>query len=291
MKYQINFMQKLIFVLVALLFNNARGQSNEWLSIGIVRTDGIIIPTHRLQSNVWKDITAKAREFRFFESTITEWYFIPFSSAPYYLKVGSLVNYDPDNDISSGYGYISDYNPHNLTRYVFPIRKVGISFSKKVSARIFKTINDSSKVWKDIYDLVSHGTIKVDTNYMEMGRWDKYFGKNHIVEFDRIYLKGVQADSFNVYYFEANYRVGNSGCQLIIYSNGWIIYRDNKYKVINDFIGFDDCDFKMLSGALVTPLSVIKMNNHYYLYLINQAWEGEDYSLWQITKNKIVRVN
>jgi hypothetical protein len=283
-------MKNIIVLLILLLPSHIFSQTEEWLTIGIVRTDGIIAPTFRYENNQWKKIYGQKDEFRFYEGFLRKWYFVPFDKDPYYLNVGSLVEYDPDSDISSGYGYLSDYPRINLTRHIFPIEKVGICLSKEYPITLFHTIEDSSKVWKEIFNLVSPRKIEIDTHFMKPENWNKYFGEDHIVDFKNINLRGTVLDSLGIYYFEVYYPFGQNECKSVIYCSGWVVNNSNKYKILNDFIGFDDCDSKMLSNIPVTPLFVIKMNNELYIHLINHSWEGEDYGLWKISQDKIEKM-
>ena len=278
-------MKKTFFLLIILSHSLSFGQSREWLTLGIVRTDGIIVPTFRFEENKWRNITNKMDEFTFYESRLRKWYFIPFSGEPYYLNVGSLVNYDADNDMHSGYGYLSDFPRTALTRNIFPIQKVGVCLSKEYPISIMNPIEDSTTQYKEIFNLVSQAKIEVDTNFLRLEYWDEYIGKNHYVDFTNINLKGTNLETFGIYYFETYNFFGEAGCQTIIYRSGWIIKINDDYRLIKDFIGFDDCDFKMLSSVPVTPLFAISVNDRFFLLVIQHYWEGEDFELWEITED------
>jgi hypothetical protein len=284
-------MKKIAFIIIFLSSSSLIGQSYEWLSIGIVRTDGIVVPTFRFEDNKWWNITNKLKKFRKFESRLRKWYFIPFTGEPYYLNVGSLVHYDPDSDISSGYGFLSDYQRSELTRNIFPVKKVGVGLSKEYPVSLFRSIDDSTTEYKMILNLVSRTKIEVDTTSRLLDFWDKHLGKNHIVDFSRISLKGTQVGTISLYYYEAYQFFGGDGCPMITYRSGWVFQNKDDYKLIGDFTGFDDCDFKQLSSIPVTPVFTININDEYFLFLIQHHWEGEEYGLVKISEDKFTSVN
>lgn len=277
-------MKKTILLFLFIFSSFSFAQNNSWLSLAIVRTDGIIVPTYRYQNAEWKNICGRMNEFRFYESTLRKWFFYPFDSQPSILNVGSLVHFDPDSDISNGYGYISNYHRKNLTTNIFPVSKAGVCLNKEYPISIFKSVVDSTKYWNDIFNIVAKQKIEIDTNYWKKEKWDFHFGKEHIVNFNSIVLKSIIIGSSKVFYYEANHYFGEADCKSIIFINGWVVHTGNQYKVIDEFIGFDDCDFKLLSSQPVTPLMAIEVDERIYLLNINHAYEGEDYKLWEITK-------
>jgi len=260
------------------------------MSICIVRTSGIIIPSVRFYQDNYTSICCNESDLKRYEDKISKWYFVPFEGNPYYLnsknriKVRSDENEYEYGDAEEFFGYTSDYIIPNKIVAKYPENIIGICLSKEHPVSVFKYIGDTTKIWKDIYDKVAFQKIDLNNSFLDLESSENLIGKDQTVYFESMKLFGAELNNSGLYFYETMKSLTEE-CHAFAVSHGLFINRNSEYKLLENYSGIADCDFKGTDIPII-PLATFEKNGKIFLYSIYSDWDYGGISFSEIKIDK-----
>jgi hypothetical protein len=268
-----NNIMKLIVVVIS-LSTICFSQDTNSVSFAVVDTYGYVSPIFTYKNSQWTNFFDSSDEY----NRIETWFFTPFRQS-LQLKVDSTMHRLGHTPRPHRLGYKSNLRElYNLRDH----NALGIASNINLSFSNFDNISPNTETWEKIFNLTSKIQIPENAPYLSSEYWSKYFTPNNIATFSNMKLFETTLDSVSIYYFEMNQTFGDDHCPSYLFSNGWIIYKDSGFRIIDQFVGLDDCDFKMLSNRPTTPLMGFYLFDKLLVFVEKSQWEGQAYAIYEI---------
>ncbi len=267
----------LIFLLIFLSICSA--QNTNGISIALIDNQGFINPILHFENDRWLGLFDDGDYDKY---THLEWYFTSFIK-PMVLIPDSTLYLIEKEGYYTRYGFKSNYSTQQSHR---DLKFIGIGISKKTNAEIFNLINQESKTFKIVLDIVSETKFPKNRPYTNYKYLSKYFGEELKLKISNIKLWEAESDKFNLFYFYTAIEYGEGTCKSHVNYQGWIKEVKGKYKLINEKFKIDDCDYKLTTNQI--PLSLMTIENEFYVLTEEPQWEGRAYNIFGISQQTIL---
>jgi len=260
----------ILFILIGFLHSE-----DEFLTISVVRNDGILIPFIRYDNNEWYRILNKPDLFKLYEDYIQKWYLTTSDRNNFIIEPGKKINFDEDGN--EMYGYLT--NARELVK-LMPIRFsqiIGLATNIKIPITPVGRYTASDDKKQKLDSMIINYLENTDQKTSSKLRNTKGFtGK--LLDIQSIEYFSI--DSKIYYYIEAGKNLGNENdCPYFFKSFFWIIENNDDLKIIYKGYTFDNCDYKLVSSIGLKAYGALKVDGKLYVIIINNTWDGQDYIL------------
>lgn len=260
----------LIIISVSFLFSE-----DKFLTISIVRNDGILIPFMRYENNEWYRILNNPDLFKFKEDYVQRWYLTTLDGKNHIIDQGKKINFSENGN--EMHGYLT--NARELIK-LMPIRFsqiIGLStnFEIPITPVVRYIASDDKKL--QLNSIIIEYLENIDKKTSSKLRKEIGFNEKLL---DIQSIEFFSIDSKIYYYIEAGKKLANDDdCPYFFKSFFWIIENNEDLKIIYTEYTFDNCDYKLVSCIGRKAYGALMVDGNLYVIVINNTWDGQEYFL------------
>jgi len=303
------------FMIILLLICNAvaTNEALDALWVGIVRTDGILVPIGTYYKDKWintwpqPSIDEQPQVDKLVKTTNGKaplqnipgpWkgavkaipenvYLWSEGSGPNNLKVLNVERYS--SHCSGGWALKTSLQPTKKERAA-PISKIGIATNFNTNVIPFKKIDDSRVGFR----LLQAIKTKFDEKEKVSPAAPLKDRGNRAIELLEIYKAGNDINGRSLYFIGAQRRypkpsdAPDADCYDLNCLNSWVAQQGNKIFFLSSEFTATDCDGKEMND--VVPDAVISVQKRYYVVSENYGYEWESYTIHEILDGSMKEV-
>jgi hypothetical protein len=272
-----NHMKRIIFLIFLLSTVILSQSKKEFLSIAVVRADGILVPVSRFENDTLLNVSNNYKSWWGYERFVDEWYYYSKDNIESNLLSGDLIFFDPDGECS-GQGFITNLPIKNFRQHIYPIDIEGFATNKEI--KILRKEKIHPVEIENLDQLVPSKVYLEEDLKSQIRR----FQPNQIIP-DSITTKLlniwlIKSSDANYFRYTTSFSFIDSIFIVDVNQNGWIKQNGNKYELYPDepiiveyYLGRDE--YK--SGSFGYPVGLFEYKNKIFFVDEDRYWEGVEY--------------
>ena len=270
-------MKKMIFFFFLFSTLILSQSKKEFLSIAVVRVDGILVPVSRFERDTLVNVSNNYKTWWGYERFVDDWYYYTKDNTKSKLLIGDLVFFDPDGECS-GQGFITNLPVKNFSQHIYPIEIAGIATNKEIKILRKEKIDT---VWFEKFD---------DLNLTKVYLTEKLKSQIRRFQPNQTIPDNITTNLYNIWFintsfgnfynYETSFSFIDSTSTVNVNQNGWIKQNGNEYDLYPNKPIIDEKDNgrdENKSGSFSFPIGLFEYNNKIFFVDKVQYWEGVEY--------------
>jgi len=249
----------------------------EFLSIAVVRADGILVPVSRFENDTLINVSDNYKIWWGYERFVDDWYYYSKDNIESNLLSGDLVFFDPDGECS-GQGFITNLTIKNFSQHIYPIDIEGFATNKEIKILRKEKINP---VEFDKLDNLIPTKVHLDKDLKSQIR---KFQPNQVIPdsvtttVHNIWI--INTSHGNYYKYESSFSFIDSIFTVNVNLNGWIKQNGDEFELFpNDPLIDKKYNLPYEDKGAISdfPLGLFEYKNTIFFVNQVQYWEGVEY--------------
>ena len=270
-------MKRIIFLFFLFSTVILSQSKKEFLSIAVVRADGILVPVARFENDTLINVSNNYKKWWGYERFVDDWYYYSKDNIESNLLSGDLVFFNPKGSYS-GQGFITNLKIKNFRQHIYPIDIEGFATNKEIKLLRKEKINPVE--FEKLYNLIPT-KVYLDKDLKSQIR---NFQPNQIIpdsittKLRNIWL--IKASDANYFSYTTSFSFIDSIFTVNVNQNGWIKQNGNKYKLYPEEPIIDEEYFgraENKAGSFRYPVGLFEYINKIFFVDEVRYWEGVEY--------------